>query len=354
MLQVLVGVRRFHKEPTSLSVSIIVVHYGSYDNLQDCLNSLLNYSRDAEIIVVDNADLPAKFTSAFPGIKLFRSLGNVGFGSACNRGARLSRGSLLVFLNNDIVVGPGWLDELLGPLSDPAVGAVSPLVVFRDRPDRVNAAGGDSDFVGLAWRRGIGESRNSKMDGDFFWLPGSCLAMRKEVFTKIGGFDPSFFLFLEDVDLSWRLRIAGYDLAFAPKAVVLHEWMASTRRLSSSDIQYLHNRNRLRLILKNYGAATLLRVLPVWLMLQLALLTWILSRRQGLELRAVLAGWLWNIRKLPDTIRARLFVQSLRLRKDDEVTRFMYRGIAGIHLALGTMKHPVFENYFNRSKSGVP
>ena len=348
------GVRRSLDEPKHISVSIIVVHYGSPDDLQECLDSLLTYSRDAEIIVVDNDDLPAEFMSAFPGIKLFRSLGNVGFGSACNRGARLSKGSVLVFMNNDVVVGPGWLHELLAPLSDPAVGAACPLVLFRDRPNLVNAAGGDSDLLAFAWNRNLLKPRNSRNIGPLFYAPGSCFAVRDDAFRRVGGFDEFLFLFLEDVDLSWRIRLAGWNIALASESVVFHKWMTSTSKLAPSDIQYLFNRNRLRLILKNYSYTMLLGIVPVYLSLQLGLLLWIMARRKGSELRAVLAAWLWNLRKLPHTIRARQRVQHVRSRSDSEVIRYMYRGIAGVHLALGTMKHPVFENYFNRSKRVVP
>jgi len=343
------GVRRSHEESKHFSVSIIVVHYGSPDDLQECLDSLLTYSRDAEIIVVDNDDLPAEFMSAFPGVKLFRSLGNVGFGSACNRGARLSKGSVLVFMNNDVIVGPGWLHELLAPLSDPAVGAACPLVLFRDRPNLVNAAGGDSDLLAFAWNRNLLWPRDSLSQGPLFYAPGSCFAVKTGAFRKVGGFDEFLFLFLEDVDLSWRMRLAGWEIALASESVVFHKWMASTSKLTPSDIQYLFNRNRLRLILKNYGNTKLLEIVPMYLSLQIGLLLWIMTRRQGLELRAVLAAWLWNLRNLSHTIRARLRAQHLRAKSDSEIIRYMYRGVAGVHLALGTMKHPVFESYFNRS-----
>jgi hypothetical protein len=191
--------------------------------------------------------------------------------------------------------------------------------------------------------RGTGADRTR-----FFYAPGCCVAVRRAAFDWIGGFDESLFLFLEDVDLSWRLRMAGWGIVYASDSVVYHEWMASTSQLTPADIQYLFNRNRLRLILKNYGGATLLRILSAYFVLQLGLILWIVRRRQGLELRAALAAFLWNLRNLPNNIEARERAQIKRRRSDGDVVRFMYGGIAGIHLALGTMKHPVFETYFNR------
>ena len=193
---------------------MITSHYGSYDVLRNFLNSVETHTKGVEIIVVDNDRLPLDFNVSFPAVKLIRSGKNVGYGAACNIGAKLAKGSVLVFMNNDLEVCPNWLKPLAEVLMEPRIGGVCPLVLYRDKIDVVNAAGGDCDLVGLAWRRGMGKSRNANLDGEFFWLTGCCLAIRKEVFNKIGGFDPSFFLFLEDVDLSWRLRIAGYDLAF--------------------------------------------------------------------------------------------------------------------------------------------
>ena len=196
----------------------------------------------------------------------------------------------------------------------------------------------------------MGESRDSKISGPFFWLPGCCFAIRKNVFNQIGGFDESLFLFLEDVDLSWRMRLAGWDLHFVPESVVLHKYMASTSELHPSDIQYLFNRNRPRLILKNYSSKSLARIIPIYTVLQLGLMIWVLMRRRSWELRALLAAWLWNLRNLSGSIIARLQVQALRVRKDSELLQYMYRGIAGVHLAIGTMKHPVFEAYFESTE----
>jgi GT2 family glycosyltransferase len=332
-------------------VSIIIPHYGSYAVLKSCLNSILDHTKDAEVIVVDNDMLPSEFEEAYPSVRLTRVGSNQGFGLACNLGAEIAKGDLLVFMNNDMEVAQGWLNPLLRAVADDRVGAACPVVLYRERPNIVNSAGGSCDRVALGWNRGIGKPRNSEMERGFFYLPGSCIVLRKAVFEKTGGFDPQLFLFLEDVDLSWRLRLAGYGLALVTKSTILHEWMKSTGRLSPSDIQYLHNRNRLRLILKNYSMMSLLLVLPIWAVLQLALLGWIIFRRQSLELRTVLAGWLWNTRNLSGTMRARASVQSLRTRKDSEVVKFMYPGMAGVHLLLGTMRHPAFEAYFKRGKN---
>jgi len=330
-------------------VSIIVVHYGAFVTLSSCLNSIIRHTPNVEIIVVDNNQLPASFVEKFPAVKLIRSGSNIGFGAACNAGAKAASGLVLVFMNNDIEVSAGWLSALIRPFSSPSVGSTCPLVVLRKNPEVVNAAGGDADFVAFAWNRLMGRERSTDADRTrFFYAPGCCVAVRRTAFDWIGGFDESMFLFLEDVDLSWRLRMAGWDIVYAGDSVVYHEWMASTSQLTPTDIQYLFNRNRLRLILKNYGGATLLRVLMAYVVLQLGLILWIVRRRQVLELRAVIAALLWNLRNLPNNLKARQHAQLSRRRSDRDIVRFMYRGIAGIHLVLGTMKHPVFETYFNR------
>lgn len=333
---------------TPNAVSVIIPHYGSYETLQNCLNSIMAHTRRAEVIVADNNQLPSDFSHLFPNVKLLRCGGNKGFGYACNLGAKSASNEILVFMNNDVEVTPNWLGPLLAPLSQASVGAACPLVVFRDNPDVVNAAGGDCDFLGLNWRRAIGAPRSMKIENTFFWAPVECLAIRKNVFRKLGGFDESMFLLSEDVDLSWRMRTAGWNLSLALKSVVLHKYMASTSKLPRTRLQYFTYRNRLRLLLKNYGARQLIKVLLVYMVLELVLLCWIVYRNEGSDVRPLLKAWVWNLRNLRDTLQARRRAQSMRTRSDDEVMRLMYPGIAGIHLVLGTMKHPVFETYFNR------
>jgi GT2 family glycosyltransferase len=340
---------------TEVRVSIVVVHYGEQERLSQCLKSIIANTQNIELIVVDNNQLPEGFDKSFPNAKLIRSEGNIGFGAACNAGARVASGTILVFMNNDVEVNPGWVGPLIQPLREGSIGCTCPLVVLRNTPDVVNAAGGDCDLIAFAWNR---RSRGTKPDGadqaDFFYAPGCCIAVRKDALNQVCGFDESLFLFLEDVDLSWRLRMAGWHIAYASDSVVRHEWMASTSRMAAPDIQYLFSRNRLRLILKNYGGLKLVRVLPTYFALQIGLLLWITSRRRGLELRAVLAGWLWNFQNLPDTIRARMRAQFVRRRSDNEIMRYMYSGIAGIHLVLGTMKNPVLETHFSEAKNKRP
>jgi GT2 family glycosyltransferase len=332
------------------------VHYGSYADLQACLRSLQAHSRGLlETIVVDNNRLPDDFNMLFPDVRLVRAGRNLGFGPASNLGAKHATGPILIFMNNDVEVTRAWLEPLLAILSDTSIGCVCPLILFKGNSgsgNMVNAAGGACDPFGLAWNRGLGRPRTATISEPLFYAPGCLFAVRRDAFEKIGGFDESFFLFLEDVDLSWRLKLGGWNLSFSSESIALHKWMASTSRLSSSDIQYLYNRNRLRIILKNYGASSLFRILPIYLTLQLGLLGWVLARKRGSELRAILAAWLWNFRNLAGTIRARQDTQRSRVRGDREIMEPMYHGIAGIHLALRTMRHPVLETHFggNRGK----
>ena len=343
------GTPRSPPEP----VSVIIPHYGSYETLESCLNSIMAHTRGAEVIVADNNQLPSDFSDRFPDVKLLRCGGNKGFGYACNLGAKFASNQILVFMNNDVEVTQNWLGPLLAPLSQQSVGAACPLVVFRDNPDIVNAAGGDCDFLGLNWRRAIGARRNMKIENTFFWAPVECLVVRRKVFTKIGGFDESMFLLYEDVDLSWRMRMAGWNLTLVPQSVVLHKYMASTSRLPRTRLQYFTYRNRLRLLLKNYGARQLVRVLSVYMVLELMLLCWIIYRNEGSDVRPLLKAWAWNLRNWPNTLQAHQRAQSARTKSDDEVMQLMYPGIAGIHLVLGTMRHPVFETYFNQREASI-
>lgn len=276
---------------------------------------------------------------------------NVGYGEACNIGARNSSGINLVFLNNDTVVGEGWLSELVHPLKHERNGATCSKVTLPGTPETIDSCGGVSDVYGFAWNRGKGEVDRGQYDdlGECFYAVGSSLAVRRDVFEATGGFDKELFMYIEDVDLSWRIRLLGFDIVYVGTSKVQHR--SGIGRMRTADIQYLFNRNRLRMILKNYSLASLLDIVPRYLVLQIGLVAWVTARLQGDELRPILAAWLWNLRHLRDTIRCRSVIQAHRRESDDNATKQMMKKPAGIMFLLGMIRNPVIEGRFARNPS---
>ena len=330
--------------------SILIPNYQGADCILKCVQSVLRaIGEDIEIIVVDNAspDKSAEIVRNLRSVKLIQLTSNVGYGEACNIVARNSSGGYLIFLNNDTVVREGWPSELLSCLADRSNAAACSKVALPTAPETIDSCGGASDIYGFAWSRGNGEIDRGQYDNSpsCFYAVGSSLAVRKDVFEAVGGFDKELFMYLEDVDLSWRLRLLGFNIRCVSGSKVIHR--SGISRMKTSDIQYLFNRNRLRMILKNYSLRSLLGILPRYLVLQVGLVTWVIARHRGDELRTILAAWLWNARHLRDTVRTRRAVQGRRLVDDSSIAKHMMKKPAGVLFLLRLLRNPVLEKKFS-------
>jgi len=255
--------------------SVIVVNYNGGLLLRQCLASLLaDCGEDDEIIVVDNASTDgsaAEIEQAFPEVRVIRSAVNLGFGEGNNIGVHWATGRYLAFLNPDTVVERGWLDALIIALEDnPASGLATSKILLLDDPDHINTCGIDVHFTGLALCRGLGLHRTALAQaGEVGAISGDAFAIRRDLFEALGGFDGRFFLYMEDTDLSWRARMAGYRCLYAPASVVYHQY---TLRFGSQKTFY-QERNRYVMLLKGLRWPTLLLLLPALLLSEL--ITWI-------------------------------------------------------------------------------
>jgi len=254
--------------PENPEVSIVVVTYNSADFLHNCLRSLCQpQSLTQEIIVVDNASQDEScqvVEEVCPTARLLRLPENLGYGAACNAGATTARGHYLVFLNPDTVVESGWLEPMVSVLAaDPTVGAVSPMIVLMSDPLTINTCGNDVQFLGFPSCHLLGvKASQVRQPSEVTSISGAAFAIERKVFERLGGFDPDFFMYLEDTDLSWRLRLAGYRCLYVPQSVVRHHYEP---RFSAEKFFYIE-RNRHQLLLKNLHSETLLVFLPALLL----------------------------------------------------------------------------------------
>nr|MDA8219853.1 glycosyltransferase family 2 protein [Dehalococcoidales bacterium] len=197
---------------TDVQVSVIVVNYNGRPHIGQCLHSLLADRRqDREIILVDNAstDGSADYVEqAFPQVRLIRNERNEGFGQANNLAAGVANGNYLAFLNPDTVVEPNWLDPLIATLeANPQAGLATSQVLLLSDPKVVNTCGSEVHQTGLTLCRGMGEPRDAfPLIEEVDAVSGAAFAMPRYLFWALGGFDPDFFLYMEDTDLSWRAR----------------------------------------------------------------------------------------------------------------------------------------------------
>ena len=220
------------------SVSAVVVNYNARDHLLECVRSLRAAGVD-DVVVADNDSGDGSawaLQGSDPDARLVATGANLGYGTAANRGAALARGDLLLVCNSDVVVEPGAVKALAAALeSAPGTGFVGPRIENLDGtvypsprtfPDLGVALG--HAFLGLVAPRNRFTRRYRMLDLDrtrpaaVDWVSGACFLARREAWDDVGGFDESYFMYAEDVDLCWRARRAGWAVAFEPEARVVH------------------------------------------------------------------------------------------------------------------------------------
>lgn len=221
---------------TEPPVTAIVVHWNYKDITLQCLQSLVHLSYPTRVIVVDNGSserLGVTFNSVPAELIVLER--NLGFGAACNiaisRALEDQSCKYIFLLNNDTVVHPDAVAELVKAAeSNPQAGVFGPKIYYSDRPHVIWYAGARQRWgVLAATDTGRGQVDNGQFDtrGSVDFVFGAAMFVRRTVFEKIGLFDESFFLYLEDLDFCLRARNAGFSLLFVPKALVWHKGSAS-------------------------------------------------------------------------------------------------------------------------------
>ena len=176
------------------------------------------------------------------------------------------------------------------------------------------------DRMGYPWCLGRKfstiEQDRGQYDGgqDIFWASGVAMFVKRTVAEELGGFDDEFFMQMEEIDLSWRMKLAGYHVRSVPSSVVLHEGGASLHGGSAEKI-YFNHRNNIAMILKNRSTAGLLWVIPLRLLLEFAAAVFYLTQFPGALKKsgAVFRALAYNIRKLASTIKKRQKIQAMRI-----------------------------------------
>lgn len=251
-------------------VSAIVVVYATpakHTGLRKCLASIRagldRIGGDTELIVVLNrADYDVRRDlQAIEADSVVVDPGrNLGFAGGVAVGVRESRGKWIALLNDDVVVEPDALAEMLAAgEASPDIGSVAAQMRFSDRFDIVNSAGIEVDRLGVAYDRHLGR-RVADADVERVEVFGACggaALYRRAMFDQLGGFDESFWAYLEDVDLAWRAQMRGWRCVHTPRAVVAHDH-SRTLGHASERKYFLVGRNRVRLIAKNADRRQLL------------------------------------------------------------------------------------------------
>ncbi|KAF1709229.1 glycosyl transferase [Pseudoxanthomonas kalamensis DSM 18571] len=235
--------------------SVVIPVYNQLAHTLACLHALADHPPQAacEIIIIDDgsSDRSGEWLPRIEGLRYHRRAENGGFVAACNDGAAVARGEYVVFLNNDTVPQPGWLDALLATFeTHPDAGLVGAQLLYPD--GRLQEAGGQVFADGSGWNRGRFESPDDPRYAclrEVDYCSGAAIAVPRALFSRLGGFDTRYApAYYEDTDLAFAVRAAGRRVLYQPLARVVHAEGATAGTDTGQGIKayQLRNRDRFR------------------------------------------------------------------------------------------------------------
>ena len=243
-------------------LSVVILNWNGRRHLERYLPSVVAHTEgDAEVVVADNGstdDSLQWLRLNYPDVRVIRLDRNYGFAGGYNRALREVESEYVLLLNSDVEVTAGWwqpLVEVLDTESD--VAAVAPKLLAdmeRTKFEYAGAAGGFIDYLGYPFCRGrilsnVEEDRGQYDNRrDIFWASGAAMCCRRELFEGLGGFDEEFFAHMEEIDLQWRMQLAGWRIVVEPKSVVYH--LGGGTLPASSRKIFLNHRNNLAMLFK--------------------------------------------------------------------------------------------------------
>jgi N-acetylglucosaminyl-diphospho-decaprenol L-rhamnosyltransferase len=211
----------------SLTIDIVIPSSDHYELTGNCLSHLARQTRAHTVIVSDNGghgETAERVSRDWPAVRLIRSEDTLSFAAACNRGANVGDGEVLVLLNNDVYCRPDWLERLVAPLeAESETGAVACLLV-QPGEQLIDSAGlcADSTLAGFPRLAGLPVARAADAQPRLVGPAGAAAAYRRTAWDQVGGLDEAIFAYSEDLDLALRLREAGWRASVVPEAVAMH------------------------------------------------------------------------------------------------------------------------------------
>lgn len=296
----------------------MILNYNGGERVLACIHSVLKQSYDDyEVLIVDNASTdgsPELIRGEFPGIRMITNPRNLGYAGGNNVGIGHTSSEYVVFLNQDADVDGDWLARLIEPLDrDERVALSTSKILMSSDRSKINTCGNVLHFTGFAFCRRLGEADDRPSEPELVGgVSGCSFAARRSVFEELGRFDPAFFAYLEDADLSWSALLAGFRIAYAHASVVYHDYSPKMTPFK----YFLLERNRYLVLMKHFRLSTLLAILPALLLAEV--LSWSYAVKRGF-VREKIGTYAWVLRNLGKVRRKRAFIQGLRRVPDSEL-----------------------------------
>jgi len=310
-------------------VSIIILNYNEPELTVRCLESVLKIEYpDFEIILVDNGSDNISYLKSHieefktdKKIELIENKNNLGYAEGNNTGYKKSKGDLILFLNNDVIVKKDFLKPLVAALmSNEKIGAVQPKILMLPKRDTIDSVGSYFLTSGFLYHFGHNKKDQEKYQNqaEIFTMKGACMLFKKSVLEKTGVFDKEYFAYYEETDLCQRTWIAGYKILYIPTSTIYHKGGQTSNKFPSDFVQFHSYKNRIFTHCKNLEIKTLMKVLPSHLALcTFASIMYCVTGKFSLAY-CIQKSIFWNLFNLKTILKRRREIKNLRKVGDNE------------------------------------
>jgi len=318
------------KESQLTSVTVLIINWNSGELLAKCLKHLMAQTvQPINVQVIDNSSSDASFgaVNLYENVSLHTSDTNLGFAAGNNLAISRCDSELVALLNPDAFPEPEWLENLLiAASSNPDVAAFGSRQLDQSNPEYLDGIGDRYHISGLAWREGHGvrDIPSDLIQRDIFSPCAAAALYRRQAVVDVGGFDEDFFCYIEDVDLGFRLRLAGYKAMYVPDAIVHHVGSATTGGHHSDFSVYHGHRNLVWAYVKNMPGILFWALLPLHILMNFCVV--VLFAIRGQTMVILRAKW-GALKGVPKAWRKRKKIQSDRKATISDIWRVLNRSI---------------------------
>lgn len=323
-------------------ISIIIVNYNWKKWLEKCISSLLSQTyKDFEIIFVDNASSDdsveyMKKTFQDGRIKIIENKENFWFAWWNNLGVKNSNWEFILFLNNDTWIEENFLKKYINTFLKNDFD----ILWVTEKKYNWELNGNITNKIDFFWHPTYkkNEINNKKILDNLFFTCWVCIFFKKDLYIKTCWLDNDFFMYVEEVDWMWRMRLYWWKIGQLSNLFVYHAWAWSTWEWIKYNIFLWRNQNTLQMLIKNYSFHNLLWVLPIYLIINLfEILFFLIILKPKISL-SYIQGIIYNIKLLPKTLKKRKEIQKKRIISDIEVMKYMYRWFWKFHHLINYFK----------------
>ena len=312
----------------SQPVAVIIVNYNSTKLLNDALTGLARQTYERfSTLVIDNGSREKPVDANLPGVKIVYLPENIGFAGANNHGIELcAKSRWIALLNPDAIPADDWLERLVAAAeAEPGATSFASRMIQAEQRNVLDGAGDAYHVSGRVGRRGYGMPAAAHYNSreEVFSVCAAAALYRRDALDAAGGFDEDFFCYLEDVDLGFRLRLAGYRCLYVPDAVVYHVGSATTGKDSDFTLYHIH-RNLVWTYVKNMPGLLFWLYLPQHILMNAYSIVSFAAKRR---LRVILRAKMDALRGLPRAWRKRRETQAHRVAGLREIRKALDKGL---------------------------